>query len=496
MRILLNKLKEVALSVIPIMVIVTILNFTFVPLETSVYWRFIVGSLMIIFGLTIFLIGIDIGVTPVGQLFGSKLAKSNKIWIVALFGLFLGFVISVAEPDLEILARQIETTTQGAITASELVIYVSIGVAVLVMLGLIRILFDIPLYKILLVIYGLILLTMIIVPQSMVAIAFDSSGATTGALTVPFILALAVGVSNLKRNGKKSEKDSFGLVALASGGAIIGVLLLSLIKDVDTLSGSLESTPDIGNKILIPFLQAIPEEALNALISLAPILLIFIASNIFIFKMYRRQFVTIMKGFIYVFVGLILFLVGAHKGFMEVGATIGQEVALMDQKIWLFLISFVIGLTIVLAEPAVYVLTHQIEAITSGYVNRKFVSLFLSLAMGMALSLNMLRILVPGIHLWHILVPGYIIALGLMFFTPKLFVGIAFDAGGVASGPMSATFVLTFAQGVAFSSPATGIVENAFGMIALIALMPIISIEILGLLFKIKSKKAGINHVL
>ncbi len=496
MRILLSKLKEVALSVIPIMVIVTILNFTLVPLGSSVYWRFIVGSLMIVFGLTIFLIGIDIGVTPVGQLFGSKLAKSNKIWIVALFGLFLGFVISVAEPDLEILARQIEVTTQGVITAGELVIYVSIGVAVLVMLGLVRILFDVPFYKILLVMYGLILLAMIIIPQSIVAIAFDSSGATTGALTVPFILALAVGVSNLKRNGKKSEKDSFGLVALASGGAIIGVLLLSLIKGVDTLSGGLESTPNIGNRILSPFLQAIPGEALNAAISLAPILIIFILANIFVFKIYRRQFSTIMKGFVYVFVGLILFLVGAHKGFMEVGATIGRETALMDQKFWLFLISFVIGLTIVLAEPAVYVLTHQIETITSGYVNRKFVSLFLSLAMAMALILNMVRILVPGIQLWHILVPGYIIALGLMFFTPKLFVGIAFDAGGVASGPMSATFVLTFAQGVAFSSPATGIIENAFGMIALIALMPIISIEILGLLFKIRSKKEGINHVL
>ncbi|MDD4213110.1 MAG: DUF1538 domain-containing protein [Bacilli bacterium] len=496
MSVLLTKFKEVALSVIPIMVIVTILNFTLVPLGSAVYVRFLIGSVLIMLGLTIFLIGIDIGVTPVGQLFGSKLAKTNKIWIVALFGLFLGFVISIAEPDLEILARQIETITQGGIAAGTLVIFVSIGVALLIMLGLIRILFDVPLFKIMLVMYILIILSMIFVPQSMIAIAFDSSGATTGALTVPFVLALAVGVSNLKKNGKKSEKDSFGLVGLASGGAIIGVIILSFISKTDTLSGSLDGIVTSGSSLLLPFLTAIPDEAKNTLISITPILVIFVVANFFALKVYKRQFVRIIQGFLYVFIGLILFLVGAHQGFMEVGAMVGQELAMMDSKIWLFIVSFVIGLTIVLAEPAVYVLTRQIETITSGYVNRKFVTLFLSLAMGMALILNMVRILVPSIELWHILVPGYVIALVLMFFSPKLFVGIGFDAGGVASGPMSATFVLTFAQGVAFSSPATSVIENAFGMIALIAMMPIISIEILGLLFKWKSKKEGISHEL
>ncbi|MFA6890262.1 MAG: DUF1538 domain-containing protein, partial [Bacilli bacterium] len=427
---------------------------------------------------------------------GSKLAKSNKIWLVVVFGIFLGFVISIAEPDLEILARQIEIITQGVISASQLIIYVSMGVAVLVMLGLIRILFDIPLYKILFVMYGLILLSMFFIPQSMMAIAFDSSGATTGALTVPFILALAVGVSNLKKNGKKSEKDSFGLVGLASSGAIVGVLMLSILTRVDTLSGEVVEVTDLGTSIWSPFLRAIPSEAQSTVISIIPVLMIFVVANLLVFKVYKRQFSRILKGFVYVFVGLILFLVGAHQGFMEVGYTIGREMAQLDQKIWLLLVSFVIGVTIVIAEPAVYVLTRQIENITNGYVNRKFVTFFLCFAIGIALVLNMVRILVPTIKLWHILVPGYLLALGLMFVSPKLFVGIGFDAGGVASGPMSATFILTFAQGVAFSSPATGLVENAFGMIALIAMMPIISIEILGLLFKIKSKKEGIDYVI
>lgn len=498
MYVLLNKIKEVLFSVLPITIIVIILNYTIAGnvLGTTALIRFIIGAIFIIIGLTIFLLGIDLSITPIGQLVGSKVVKTNKAWLVAILGLGLGFIVCVAEPDLIILANRISDNTNGGISSTSILLVVSFGVGILVMIGLLRIIFDVPLHYLFLIIYGIILILSFFVSPEYLAIAFDSSGATTGAITVPLILALALGISALKKHGKKSEKDSFGLVGLASGGAILGVLVLNVINQQGNLTGDLP-LPDVSEtRIIMPFLEAFPHTALESLISLAPIIVIFIAFELTWFKLGGRQLSKIIKGLIYVFVGLVIFLVGVNVGFMDVGGLMGKTVAELDNKIWIYIVSLCLGFTVVLAEPAVYVLTHQIEDVTNGFVKRKIVLVALSIGMGLALILNVFRIFIPGVELWHILLPGYILAIGLMFFTPKLFVGMAFDSGGVASGPMSATFILAFSQGVAFSDGVTTTLADAFGMIALIAFTPIVTIQILGIIFKIKTKKEGLDYEL
>lgn len=491
MNILLSKFKETFFAILPITVIVLLIHFTLVPLEPDALFSFLMGAALNIIGLAIFLFGIDIGITPIGRLIGTKLVKTNRLWMIALIGLGVGFTITLAEPAVQIIANQIGWVTNGTVPAIEILLAVSTGVGVLVMVGLIRVLFDIPLYKLLLGLYGLIFILALFIDLDFFAIAFDVSGATTGAMTVPFILALAVGVSSIKKDGKKSEKDSFGLVALASAGAIISIMVLSIFKNTQGLEGTMPiETIQMG--LLETYLHTVYEVALESILALLPIILIFIVFQIVWFKINRRSFMKIVKGLIYVFIGVVLFMTGVYAGFMNVGTVTGIALANMDHSIWLMMVAFVLGISVILAEPAVYILTHQVEDITSGYVPRQLVLITLAIGVGFALVFNVIRILNPQIALWHLLVPGYIIALGLMFFTPKLFVGIAFDSGGVASGPMAATFILAFSQGVAFRDSGHMNLGDAFGMIALIAFVPIITIEILGIIYKIKSKKENL----
>jgi len=476
-----SKSREVLFAVLPVVLVVLVFHLFIDPLPDELFWRFVIGAVVIVLGLTTFLIGIDIGITPVGELIGQRIAKSNRVWIVVVLGLLLGFLISVAEPDLLVLADQISAVTDASIAASSVILLVSIGVGVFVMLGLIRILFSIPLYLSLAIIYPVIAIFCLFMKPEMIAIAFDASGATTGALTVPFIMSLATGVAVLHRNSKSAEKDSFGLVALASAGAILGFLALAAIIDPQNLIGILpEASTEHG--IFLPFWHELTRKAGDSFIALSPVLLLFLLGNLFFFKLRPRTFARIAKGFVFTYVGLTLFLVGVNAGFMEAGRTVG--IALTDRSLFLtLLVSFLLGFFTVMAEPAVYILTHQIEDITSGSIRRRLVLFTLAIGVGIALVLNVIRILVPDLRLWTILLPGYLIALVLMFFTPKLFIAIGFDAGGVASGPITATFVLAFSQGIAFGGTAGGL-GDVFGMIALIALTPIIAIEILGVLYR------------
>lgn len=494
MNVLLDKLKEVLYSVLPITIIVLIMNFTIVPLEASMILRFILGALLIVIGLTIFLFGVDIGISPMGNLVGASLAKANKIWIIIVGALTLGFFVSVAEPDLHILASQVADVTSGMISKTLIVVVVSIGIAVLLALGLIRIVYNVPLYLLLFVLYLLIFVLAIFTSPEFLAIAFDSSGATTGALTVPFILALAIGVSSMKKDSKASEKDSFGLVAIASVGAILSVLIMSIILKTDKITGTLETSAYHTDSIFGPFIKALPIITLESVIALLPLLILFLIFHKFSLKLHRRPFIRIVTGFVLTFVGLTLFLVGVNAGFMDVGSYVGLKVGILNIKPLTIGIGFLFGLLVILAEPAVYVLTHQIEDVTSGYVNRKVVMFALSIGVGLAVALSMVRILIPGVKLWHYLLPGYIIAVALTFFAPKLFVGMAFDSGGVASGPMTATFILAFAQGVAEATEEADVLIDGFGMISMVAMMPIIALQILGLLFKLKSRKGGITN--
>ena len=493
MNLLTEKIKEVSLSVLPITLIVIILNFTLTPLETSMLVRFIIGALFVVIGLSIFLVGVDIGVTPIGNIMGNNIAKTNKLWIVIIAGLILGLVISIAEPDLHILGGQVADVTGGAFGKFLIVIVVSIGISIMLSLGLGRIVYSFPLYKLLTIIYGVIFLIAILVSPEFLAISFDASGATTGAMTVPFILALATGVSKIKKDSKQSEKDSFGLVAIASTGAILAVMIMSIISKTNEISGSAEVNLEGTKGIIGPFLHAIPHLAYEIFLALTPIVLIFLIFQKIKFKVSKKSLRKIMFGILFTFIGLVIFLVGVNAGFMEVGTIVGYKIAALDNKAYVIIVGFILGCVTILAEPAVYVLTHQIEEVTSGYVKRKVVMLSLAIGVGFAVALSMIRIIVSGIQLWHYLLPGYIISIGLMYIVPKLFVGMAFDSGGVASGPMTATFILAFAQGAAASIEGADVLIDGFGMIAMVAMTPIIALQILGLIFKIKSKKEGVG---
>lgn len=492
-NILFEKFREVLVSVLPITLIVVILNFTLVPLELPIMLRFLLGALLIVVGLTIFLFGVDLGIAPIGNLMGTHITKSNKVWIVIVSGLLLGFFISVAEPDLHIIAGQVAIVSDNIITKFEIILYVSVGIALLLTLGFLRIIYNKSLSILLTILYGLILIVSLFTTEEFLAISFDASGATTGAMTVPFILALALGISSLKK-GRASEDDSFGLVGIASTGAILAVMLMSVVKGTNEISGSLDGELSNSTAIILPFLQKLPTMLYEVALALLPIVIVFIVFQIIAFKLKKRPLKRIIKGLVYTLIGLVLFLTGVNAGFMEVGTLVGYTIASLDNKAILVGIGGLLGLVVILAEPAVYVLTKQIEDVTSGYLKRRVVLVALSLGVSLAVGLSMLRIIVPEIKLWHYLLPGYLLAIVLSYLVPKLFVGMSFDSGGVSSGPMTATFILAFAQGAAASTEGADVLVDGFGLIAMVAMMPIIALEILGLIFKLKTVKGGISE--
>ena len=494
-NILFELVKENVKAVVPIALIVILLNYTLVPLGLPIVLRFLAGAVLIIIGLSFFLLGVEIGITPMGSLTGSSLVKTNKLFLVLLAGLVLGFSISIAEPGLMVLAQQVDFVTLGAISSPMLLVVVSIGLAILIALGFLRVFFNVSLKVFLLGCYIFIFFLAFFTQPEFLAIAFDASGATTGILAVPFILALAVGIARLRKDSKASEEDSFGLVAIASAGAIMAVMVLNVIIGTKEYSvASLEPLQVESVKILQPFLGYISGALSESLISLLPLTVGLFLLQKTLFRLERKPFERMVKGFVYAFIGLVIFLVGVNGGFMEVSSELGLRLALMDNKFWLVLTAFFLGFFTILAEPAVFVLTHQIEDVTSGYVKRRAVGAALSIGVGLAVALATIRILTPSIQLWHILLPGYILAIGMMYFVPTLFVGIAFDAGGVATGPMTATFILAFVQGAASAFPGANLLRDGFGMIALVAMAPILTLQVLGFIFQARSQKQGVDR--
>ncbi|NMB00556.1 MAG: DUF1538 domain-containing protein [Firmicutes bacterium] len=494
MSIFLDLVKDNIRAVTPIAAIVLLLNITLVPLGLPLILRFLVGAILIIIGLSLFLFGVEIGITPMGSLTGSSLVKTNKLPLVLLGGLFLGFFISVAEPGLMVLANQVDFVTISAISSMKLLVVVSIGLAIMVALGFLRVFLNISLKVFLLVCYIIILVLAFFTQPEFLAIAFDASGATTGILAVPFLLALAVGISRLRKDSKASEEDSFGLVAIASAGAIMAVMVLNIVIGTqEYVAASLEPIKLDNVTVIQPFLAHFSEALRESFYSLLPLTVAFFVLQDLLFKLDRKHFVRIVKGFLYAFIGLVVFLVGVNGGFMEISSELGLRLASLDNKSWLVLTAFALGFFTILAEPAVFVLTHQIEEVTSGYVKRKAVGAALSIGVGFAVATATIRILTPSLQLWHILLPGYIIAVSMMHFVPTLFVGIAFDAGGVATGPMTATFILAFVQGAASSFEGANLLRDGFGMIALVAMAPIITLQILGVIFQARSRKQGVD---
>ncbi|MGY4686729.1 DUF1538 domain-containing protein [Petrotoga sp. DB-2] len=494
MNLLFFKLKEVLSSVLPIIVTVIILNFTIAPLDVSLIIRFFIGAVLIILGLAIFLCGVDIGISPIGNSFGSTIIKTNKLWIVVIAIFIVGFFVSIAEPSLRILASQVDFVTSSVISKESIVVIASIGVGTMLSLGFVRILYNIPINKVFTILYSIIFILALFTSREFLAISFDASGSTTGAMTIPFILALAHSVSAMKSDSKASEEDSFGLVGIASTGAIMTVMIMSIISKTDASTVNLEYNDPIFTSIFSPFIQQIAPTTIEVILALLPIVIIFLVFQIFSFKLSRKTIRKIVMGLVFAFIGFVLFLVGVNGGFMEMGVAIGYGVATLENKVYLVIVGFFLGFATVLAEPSVYVLIHQIEDVTSGYIKRKVVLIPLAIAVGTATALSMVRILVPGIQLWHYLLPGYVISLVMSYFVPKLFVGIAFDSGGVAAGPMTITFILAFTRGAAEAAEGANVLVDGFGMIAMVALAPLIALQILGFIFKVKSKNGGIEY--
>lgn len=485
-----EKFVEVVRSVLPIALLVLLLHLTVAPLETDVFIRFIIGTLFVVIGLTIFLVGVDISISPIGEYLGKGIAGSNKVWIVVLGGLLLGFFISIAEPSLTVLSNQINTVTGGVVPSSTILIVVSIGIAVMVAIGLLRIVFSVSIRTVLTGAYLLILVLGIFTSNEFMAMAFDASGATTGSVTVPFLLALSTGIAQMKKSSTGSEDDSFGLVGIASSGAIIAVMILSIVSGQDELQGSLEAM-SAGDGLFGVYLENILIQIQEVIVSVAPIAIIFMLYQVIFLKLRKQRLRRIIFGLVYVYIGLILFLTGINAGFMDVGSILGSDLASSDNNILLLIVAFGLGMVTILAEPAVSVLTRQIQDITGGSIKRGPITASLSLGVGLAIFLSVVRILVPGMQLWHLLLPGYILAIGLSYIVPKVFIGMAFDAGGVASGPMTATFILAFIQGIAQAVEGASVLVDGFGMIAMVAMMPIITLELFGLIYTLRAKRAG-----
>lgn len=486
-----EKLKEVLMSVLPITFIVLILHFTVSPLETDRLYAFLIGSFLVIIGLTIFLFGINQGLEPIGHDVGNTITHSNSYAVVITVSLILGFFVSYAEPDLHILAKQVDNVTSGQLEKTLMVFAVSVGIGIMMTIGMLRILKDVRLKFVFSGAYALIFMLSLFSSSDFLAIAFDASGATTGAITVPFMLSLATGVSAMKKNSKMNEADSFGLVGISSTGAILGVLFAGLFLDGGKLNGALPEADITNTTLLEAYGSKLFHIAWESFLTLLPIIVVYLIFQVFFFKHKRSKVIDISRGMVLTFIGLVVFLLGVNGGFMEVGTQLGIRLASLDSSIPVLLVALLLGLTTVLAEPAVHVLTNQVEEVTGGSVKRNLVLIFLSVAVGLSIFMSALRILVPSIQLWMYLVPGFGLAAILAYFVPDLFVGMAYDAGGVASGPMTATFSLAFVQGIAAHVPTADVVADGFGMIAIVAMMPIIAIELLGALYQVKSRKAS-----
>ena len=487
MSLLRQKFTEVSRSLLPVMALVLLLAFTIVKPDADIIWRFLLGSLLLLVGLAIFLLGVDLGMNPIGDHMAVEVATSKSPVKVAVIAFLLGFLVTVAEPDLLILGHQVEAASGGAIGALAMVYLVSAGVGMLIMFGTFRLLRGRSFPAFMGLTYTGILVLSLFVSAEFLAISFDSSGATTGALTTPFILALSAGLSRIK-GGKTSEEDAFGMVGVMSAGPMYALMLMSIITGQKNIQGEAAVFAVQQGGVLGPLLRYLPQELLGSLTALLPLTAFFFFLNFIHFKAPRRELSRIIKGLVYTLIGLTLFLTGVYSGFLDMGQLIGRSIA--SRHIWLLpVVGFFIGMIVVLVEPAVIVLGQQIEETTGGRIPGRIIKITLSIGVALAVMLSMLRIMIPALKLWHFLLPGFAIGVLLSFRSDPVFVGIAYDAGGVASGPMTATFVLAFAQGAAAMVPSANVLVDGFGVIAMVAMAPVLSLMIVGAVFQCKSRE-------
>ena len=480
-----EKVRESLSSVLPITIIVLLLSIVLIPMEVGAFTLFLAGALFLIFGMGFFQLGADISMTQLGQGIGGQLMKKRNLLFIIGVCFLMGVLITISEPDLQVLANQV-----ASIPNQVLVLTVAIGVGCFLVAAVLRILFKVSLSRLLTLMYVVLFLVALATPSEFLAVAFDSGGVTTGPMTVPFIMALGIGLSS-SRSDKDSANDSFGLIALSSIGPILMVLLLGIFYHPTDAVYTSVTIPDVETTkdVLDQFIRAFPQYTEEVLISMLPILAVFMLFQIKTRKYHRRQLLRMCVGFLYTIAGLVLFLVGVNIGFAPVGNLLGEQMVSSSYQWLLIPVGLLIGYYIVKAEPAVQILNHQVEDITDGMVTKEQMNLCLSVGVAGAVGLAMFRVL-TGIPIYWILIPGYLLALGMSYRVQPILVGIAFDSGGVASGPMTSTFLLPLTMG-ACTALGGNVVTDAFGVVALVALAPLIAIQIMGLVYEHKLKKSS-----
>ena len=484
------KLHESLTAVLPISLIVLILSVALVPMATGYMMMFLFGAVMLVLGMGVFQLGAEMAMAPLGEGIGVSLARTRKAILIVAATLLLGTLITIAEPDLRVLSDKVP-----AIDTWTLILTVAVGVGIFLAIATLRIMFKIDLSYLLMGFYGVMLVLAFVIPDSFRAVALDSGGVTTGPITVPFIMALGVGISSI-RTDKDASSDSFGLVALASVGPILAVMLLGIFAG-DSGSDYTEeilANPSDMRAVILAFAKATPHYAYDVLLSILPILFVFFLFQLLTKRYHKKQFLRCSIGFIYTYIGLVLFLCGVSVGFAPVGSMLGEQVAL-SQKWLLVPLGMLIGYFIVKAEPAIQILNKQVQTITNGTISASAMNACLQIGVSVAIGLAMLRV-ITGISILWIAIPFYVLALVMSRLVPKIFVGIAFDSGGVASGPMTSTFLLPLCIG-ACSALGGNVMTDAFGAVALVALTPLIAIQSMGLAFRYKTAaiKKKLSHI-
>lgn len=478
-----EKISESLAAVLPITLIVLAISILFVPMELGSLSLFLVGAVLLIIGMGLFQLGAEIAMTPLGEGIGSTLAHSKKVWKVAVVALVMGVVVTIAEPDLQVLANQVP-----AIPNMTLVWVVAIGVGIFLAIAILRILLHISLNNLLLIFYTVLLLLSFVIPENFLSVAFDAGGVTTGPITVPFIMALGVGLAAV-RSDKNASDDSFGLVALASIGPIIAVMILGCCFAPQSTSYSPTEIISVATTqdLVRVFAESLPHYAKEVLVSIAPVLAMYVIFQFVSKRFTHHQRLQSVVGFLYTYIGLVLFMCGVNVGFAPVGTILGSELAGLEYRWILIPVGMLIGYYIVKAEPAIQVLNRQVQSVTNGAISAKAMNMSMSIGVCVSVGISMLRVL-TGLPIQWIVIPGYIIALVLSRKVPKLFVGIAFDSGGVASGPMTSTFLLPLCLG-ACEKLGGNVMTDAFGVVALVALTPLIAIQVMGLIYQAKLKR-------
>ncbi|MCL2036000.1 MAG: DUF1538 domain-containing protein [Oscillospiraceae bacterium] len=482
---LIEKIKESLAAIMPVTLIVLILTVSLVPITGEMFFMFLMGSIFLTLGIGLFTLGVDNSLVIMGEEIGAKITKLKKLWIIIPAIFIIGLIVAVTEPDLKVMAEQVSFINTRILTWT-----VGSGVAVFLVLAFLRVFFQIRISVLLIIVFMAVFTLALspLVPNDLIAIIFDSGGVATGPVVVPFIMAIGLGLSSV-RGDKTQQEDSFGLVGLCAVGPIAAAVFLFMFSNTDAdITAGLIEIEEYGNisEVFMEFVRGFPEFAFEKAVAILPIVALFLVFNFIILKLEKKTIIKILISLVFTYVGLVLFFVGVNVGFMPVGQYLGSR--LSNDYPWLLIpIGMVIGYFVVAAEPAVHVLKQQVETITDGKISGRMLGTGLGIGVAFSVGIAMLRV-VTGISILWFLIPGYLFALVMTLFVPPIFTSIAFDSGAVASGPVTVTFLLPLALG-ACAGVGGNMTTDAFGLIAMVAMTPLITIQLFGLVALLKEKR-------